>query len=83
MIIATTTDHDFALQGIAHALGISPDEAAAALIDAGILWLTARELGRPMDGLDLEQWPGTARISRVLGAAYKHRERSPLWTPGN
>lgn len=81
MIVATTQQHDIAIEGIAKTLGISPDEVAAALIEAGILWLTAKEIGRPVDGVDLEQWPGTARISRVLGAAFNNAKRTQLWTP--
>lgn len=81
MIIVTTEQHELAIDGIAKTLGISPDEVAAALIEAGILWLTAKDLRRPMDGLDLEQWPGTAKVSRVLGAAFNNAQRWQLWKP--
>lgn len=81
MILVTTEEHEIAVQGIARTLGITPDEVAAALIEAGILWLTAKELRRPMDQLDLEQWPGTAKISRVLGAAYRQTSGPVLWKP--
>lgn len=81
MLVPTTIEQDTAIEGIARALGIHPDEVGTALIEAGLLWLTAKEIGQPVDGLDLEQWPGTARISRVLGAAYRNRQTGPLWTP--
>lgn len=81
MLVPTTFEQETAIEGIARNLGVHPDEIGTALIEAGLLWLTAKDIGQPTDTIDLQNWPATARISRVLGAAYRNRSTGPLWTP--
>lgn len=66
------------IKGLAHALNIPPNEIAQALIEAGITWLTARNIGQPLDLFPIQNYPKSHAISRALGNAYKKQARPRL-----